>query len=49
MEAITRNGKKLTGKVAELFVKIGIATPPDGVVKPIAKPVKKAVKPKVKK
>ena len=52
MEAIVRNGKLINGKVAELFVKIGIATPVNGVpekVKTVVKQVKKPVKRKVKK
>jgi hypothetical protein len=52
MEAICRNGKLINGKVAELFVKIGIATPVNGVpekVKPVIRQVKKPVKKKVKK
>lgn len=49
MEAIVKNGKLISGKVAELFVKIGIATPTDGVkkVKPVARPVKKPAEKKV--
>jgi hypothetical protein len=54
MEAIVRNGQRISGKVAEILVRVGLAIPAEaseGVVKkPIHKiPVKRSLKPKVKK
>jgi hypothetical protein len=51
MEAILKNRKIVTGRLAELFCQIGIAKPNDGseFVKSVKKPVKRVAKPKVKK
>ncbi len=54
MEAIVRNGQRISGKVAEILVRVGLATPAEAsevvVKKPIQKtPVSGSLKKKVKK